>query len=145
VGVAFRAAVSVIVWRLHLASPPALVYDFLGPDESHSYFWAVSESEPHLAHTDGSLWHNATVEREPQRRLALHYVGGSVTTFDLVDDGDGGTFLQLTDMGAPAEDRTGVIAGWIALLLALKATVDFSANLGGHDAAWSRAMGGAEH
>jgi hypothetical protein len=143
--VAFPASASVIAWRLHLASPPALVYDFLAPDERRSSFWAEPEGDPHLARPDGSLWQHAMVEREPPRRLALRYFGGSVTTFDLLDDGGGGTDLQLTDVGTPAEDRTGVIAGWIALLLALKAAVDFSADLGDHSPTQIWAAGNMEH
>jgi hypothetical protein len=143
--VASQASASVIAWRLHLASPPGLVYDFLAPDGGRSYFWAEPAGEPHLARPDRAFWRDAMVEREPPRRLALRYFGGSVTTFDLLDDGSGGTDLQLTDVGTPAEDRTEVIAGWISLLLALKATVDFSADLGDHSPAHIWAAGNTEH
>ena len=57
----------------------------------------------------------------------------SVTTFELADDGRGGTDLTLTDAGVSAEDRTEVIAGWISVLLALKAAVDFDIDLRNHD------------
>jgi hypothetical protein len=49
------------------------------------------------------------------------------------DDGCGGTDLTLTDMGVPSEHRTEVIAGWVSVLMALKAAVDFGIDLRGHD------------
>ncbi len=36
-------------------------------------------------------------------------------------------------MGVPEEDRTEVIAGWVSVLMALKAAVDFSVDLRNHD------------
>ena len=61
------------------------------------------------------------------------YAGGGVTTLDLIDDGRGGTDLRLTDVGQPAEDRTELVAGWVSVLLTLKASVDFSLDLRDHD------------
>jgi hypothetical protein len=52
----------------------------------------------------------------------------------LGEDGRVGTDLTLTDEGVLAADRTEVIAGWVSVLMALKATVDFGADLRTHDA-----------
>jgi hypothetical protein len=49
------------------------------------------------------------------------------------DDGAGGTDLTLVDVGVPAADRAEVVAGWVSVLLALKATVDFGVDLRNHD------------
>jgi hypothetical protein len=62
------------------------------------------------------------------------YYGNSVVAFELEQDGQGGTDLTLTDTGVPSESRTEVIAGWVSVLLALKATVDFGVDLRTHDA-----------
>ncbi len=66
--------------------------------------------------------------------------GGSIARFELSDDGKGGTLLTFTDTGVAAEERTEVIAGWVSVLLALKAAVDFDVDLRNHDAnmAWDQ-------
>jgi hypothetical protein len=45
----------------------------------------------------------------------------------------GGTGLTLTDTGVSPLDRTEVIAGWVSVLMALKAAVDFGVDLRTHD------------
>ncbi|MGH9769506.1 MAG: hypothetical protein ACREAB_18940 [Blastocatellia bacterium] len=39
----------------------------------------------------------------------------------------------MTDEGAKASDRIEVIAGWVSVLMALKAAVDFGIDLRNHD------------
>jgi hypothetical protein len=73
------------------------------------------------------------LENKPPRTFKVEYYGGSITTFELSPDGSGGTDLRLTDQGVPAEDRTEVIAGWVSVLMALKASVDFGIDLRNHD------------
>lgn len=72
------------------------------------------------------------VESHPPRRFAVRYLG-SLATFELSDDGRGGTDLTLTDAGVADTDRVEVIAGWVSVLMALKAAVDFGVDLRNHD------------
>ena len=48
-------------------------------------------------------------------------------------DNDGGTDLLLTERGVPAESRVSNHAGWVSVLLALKAAVDHGIDLRNHD------------
>ena len=64
------------------------------------------------------------VENQPPVRFGVRYFGGSTNTFELIEEGAGGTDLTLTDVSVPAADRTEVVAGWVSFLLALKAAVD---------------------
>lgn len=73
------------------------------------------------------------IENAPPYRFAVEYLGGSIATFELAEDGAGGTDLALTDAGVPEKDRIETIAGWLSVLLALKAAVDFSIDLRNHD------------
>jgi len=41
--------------------------------------------------------------------------------------------LILTDTGVPTEHRTEVMAGWVSVLMSLKAAVDFGIDLRMHD------------
>ena len=127
-----------LVWRLHLSSSPSAVYQMLATDEGRSKFWAESAAE-----SDGALefifpnrqrWYGRLIEQAATRRFSVEYVGGSVATFRLEGDGRGGTDLTLTDEGVPEADRAEVQAGWVSVLLALKAAVDFGVDLRNHDA-----------
>jgi hypothetical protein len=73
------------------------------------------------------------LERDPPRRFSVEYFGGSYLTFDLRDDGAGGTDLILTEAGVSPGDWPENNAGWVSVLLALKATVDFGVDLRNHD------------
>jgi len=128
----------VIRWRLHLKSAPPAVFEMLATDEGRSRFWAESAVEAdgsiHFRFPNGQSWSGRLLERAAPRRLAVEYVGGSVATFELEGDGRGGTDLTLTDEGVPTTDYAEVSAGWASVLLALKAAVDFGADLRNHDA-----------
>ena len=69
----------------------------------------------------------------PYSHYAVQYYGNTTASFALQDDGQGGTDLTLTDTGVSPQDRTEVIAGWVSVLMALKAAVDFGVDLRAHD------------
>jgi len=126
-----------IRWRIHLASSSATVYRMLSTDAGRARFWAESAVE-----SDGWIdwrWPGGYTGRhrilahEPPSRYRVEYFGGSIATFELSDDGSGGTDLLLSDEGVPADDRAEVLAGWVSVLLALKAAVDHDVDLRNHD------------
>jgi uncharacterized protein YndB with AHSA1/START domain len=134
---AFQDNPDMIVWRIHLTSPPEQVYQILATDEGRARFWAESAIE-----TDGKIdfkfpngfsWRGKIIENSPPCRFVVEYIDGSSATFELTDDGAGGTDLRLTDVGVSETYRTEVTAGWVSVLMALKATVDFSVDLRNHD------------
>ncbi len=65
--------------------------------------------------------------------FSVRYYGGSTATFTLKEDGSGGTDLALTDQGVDPEHRSEVIAGWVSVLMTLKAAVEYSVDLRNHD------------
>ena len=138
-----------ITWRLHLRSAPAAVYELLATDAGRARFWAESAIERDGAiafeFPGGQRWNGAILVREPPRRFTVIYYGGSTTTFTLEEDGAGGTELLLTDRDAPAADRAEVAAGWVSVLLALKAAADFGVDLRNHDPARTWDQGYAEN
>ena len=87
----------------------------------------------HFVFPNQAEWKGRILKNESPHAFRVVYYGGSITTFELVSDGSGGTDLILTDQGVPEKDRTEVIAGWVSVLMALKASVDFGIDLRNHD------------
>ena len=140
----FQEESNTIRWRLHLHSPVEKVYQVLSTDAGCAGFWAESAVEKdgviHFVFPSGATWDGQIVFAEPPITFSVTYYCNTETTFHLERGGDGGTDLTLTDTSVPAEDRSEVIAGWVSVLMALKAYVDFGVDLHNHDPArhWDR-------
>ncbi len=125
-----------IRWKLHIPAPPERVFDALNTDEGRRSYWAESAVERDGAvhfEFSGGLQHTAPIlTRERPSHFELRYFG-SVATFELAPDGDGGTDLTLTDTGVAEEDWHEVHAGWLNVLLPMKAAVAYGVDLRNHD------------
>ena len=133
----FQSDPDIIRWNLHLKSSPQIVYQRLSTDQGRASFWVESAVEDkgkiHFIFPNQAEWKGKILEEDPPHQFKVEYYGGSTTTFELQPDGKGGTDLTLMDQGVPSEDRTEVIAGWVSVLMALKASVDFGVDLRTHD------------
>jgi len=145
----FQSEPDLIRWNVNLAAPRERVYQFLATDAGRAKFWAESAHEVDGAldfiFPNGSTWRGKILERVPPEKFAVVYFGNSITTFSLRDDGAHGTDLALTDAGVPPADRTEVIAGWVSVLMQLKAAVEFDVDLRNHDPARSWEQGFVEN
>ncbi len=126
-----------IRWRVHLHSSPKRVYEVLSTGEGRARFWASSAPERdgvvHFTFPNRVTHRGRVLEEEPPTCFALEYFGGSRVQFDLVPDGEGGTDLTMTESAVPSAHYAVHVPGWIPVLLALKAAVDFSVDLRNHD------------
>ncbi|MEX2143971.1 MAG: SRPBCC domain-containing protein [Anaerolineales bacterium] len=126
-----------IQWKLHLKSSPERVFERLSTDEGRAKFWAESAEEHdgfvHFVFPGQVEWKGRILAKEYPHRFSVEYYGHSTATFELRSDGSHGTELTLTDQGVPLQDRTQVIAGWVSVLMALKASIDFGFDLRNHD------------
>jgi hypothetical protein len=133
----FQPSEEIIRWRLHLRSSLVRVYEMLSTDYGRARFWAESALEKdgviHFIFPNGQRWQARIVGNIAPTLFAIEYIGNSIAQFEMTDDGKGGTLLTLTDSGVAAEERTEVIAGWVSVLLALKAAADFNIDLCNHD------------
>lgn len=123
-------------WCLHLATAPQDVFEALATDAGRGTFWAESTHE-----ADGRITFNfigapphvgRVVHSEPPSKFTLEYYGAT-TTFALASNGTGGTDLELLATGVEPEEYEETLAGWVSVLLALKATLDFGVDLRNHD------------
>lgn len=123
--------------RVHVASPSAKVFQFLTTDAGRAAFWADSAIEHdgaiHFRFSNGMEHVGRILAIEPNKRFAVEYFGASVATFSLAEDGAGGTDVTLTETSVPQEWLTEHRAGWVSVLLTLKAAVDFSIDLRNRD------------
>ena len=126
-----------IEWRLHLQAPPERVFAMLTAAEGRRQFWAESADESSgtikFRFSDRSELVSRILEHQPPHRFAVEYFGGANVTFECTPDGSGGTDLRLTETGTPPAERNENIAGWVSVLLCLKAAVDHGVDLRNHD------------
>jgi uncharacterized protein YndB with AHSA1/START domain len=130
---------AVIRWRVHLRSSPVEVYRLLATPEGRSRFWAYSAAERdgkiQFQFSNGQHLESTVFEKREPERFALSYFGGSRVTFELAADGRDGTDLTLTEENVPPSEQRDNLAGWVSVLLSLKAVADFGADLRNHDPA----------
>lgn len=135
-GAGFQPDPDAIVWRLHLAAPPTEVFAALDSAAGRASFWAESAEENggvvQFEFINGMAYAGRVLERSRPHRWAVDYFG-STAEFTLEPDGAGGTDLTLTDRGVAPENRGEVIAGWLNVLLPMKAWVDHGIDLRNHD------------
>jgi hypothetical protein len=128
-------ASAIIDWRIHLASTPEAVWSAWTTDEGRELFWSETSSSAEggfdLGFVNGERLRVDLVEARPPERLVFRYFGGSTVMIDIVADPAGGSDLRLREEGAP--DPVGNHAGWVSVLLAFKAAVDFGIDLRSHD------------
>lgn len=128
-----------IRWKAAFRSPPERVYAALATEEGRRAYWALEAGERdgaiHFRFPNGWTEASRIVAADPPTRFELVYFGAH-TRFAIDRDG-AGAVLTLTAEGVPPEEWNDVHAGWVAVLLALKAHVDFGIDLRNGDAARS--------
>ena len=132
----FQSEPGVIRWKLHLRAAPGKVFEALATDAGRARFWAESAQADNGVITFRFLNHppveGRVLESRPPDSFKVEYFG-AVTEFLLSDDGASGTDLTLVASGVPDEEREEVIAGWVSVLMAMKAAVDHGVDLRNHD------------
>jgi uncharacterized protein YndB with AHSA1/START domain len=129
----------VVRWRIHLRAAPQAVFAALATDAGRARFWAESAAERdgvlQFRFSNGQRLDAPILAMDAPRRFRVAYFGGSTATFDLAPDGAGGTDLTLTETDVPVGELEQNRAGWISVLLSLKAAVDHGVDLRNHDPA----------
>ena len=135
----------VLKWQLQLQAPIEAVFELLVTDAGRERFW-VEESRQRGEALDfrfsgGETLRCPVLEVCPPTRFRLGYFEGSELCFELTDTNPG-THLQLTESGLSGPDHYAENrAGWVSVLMALKARADFGVDLRNHDPRRSWAQG----
>lgn len=124
-----------IRWAIHVTRPPAEVFAALDSAEDRARFWAESaeerDGEIHFVFINGVEHRARVLSRQPPEEWSIEYFGERAT-FRLVPDGSGGTDVWLTHSVSAAEHAE-VSAGWLNVLLPLKAWLQHRVDLRNHD------------
>ena len=138
----FQSESGTIRWKIHFSSPREKVFAALATDAGRARYWAESAPEADGIITFHILnyepYAGRILDKTEPSAFTLEYFG-TVVAFSLRDDGQGGTELSLVATQVDESMRMEMVAGWVSVLMAMKATVDHGVDLRNHDAsrAWS--------
>jgi hypothetical protein len=99
----------------------------------------------HFVFPDGQKWRGKILDAQPGKLFQVEYYGGSKATFKIASDGKTGTILELTDENVPDADHAEVRAGWVSVLMALKAAAEYGVDLRNHDSDYTWDKGFADN
>ncbi len=127
-----------LTWKLHLKSSPVRVFYFLNTDWGRQQFWAENAQQQGdqitFEFSNGQEHTAQILESKAPKIFKVEYFNSPVS-FELASDGSGGTDLVLQSTDIPDADYQQTYAGWLSVLLALKAACDFRVDLRNHDPA----------
>ena len=125
-----------ITWKLHLKSNPKVVFDLLTTPEGEMKFWAEKvtqvDEEIQFSFPNGQTYDSQIIKSKPNKEFHLDYFN-SLVKFHLELSGTGGTDLTLINENVSESDFSEVHAGWISVLMNLKAVADFHCDLRNHN------------
>lgn len=138
-----QAAMSILTgikklrWRVVLPAPRERVYQLLTTDAGRERFWAERSRQNaqhvELSFPDGTITSMAVLDHDPPGSFAVQYFGVR-TTFTLSAVAETSTLLEVVADDVAAEEHTDIAAGWVSVLLCLKAHVVAGIDLRNHDA-----------
>ena len=125
-----------ITWKLHLRSSPKTVFELISTSKGRAKFWAEEAVEEnnviHFIFSNGQTYGGRILECIPNQKFCLAYFD-SLVKFHLEPSENGGTDLGLINENVPEDEFIEVYAGWVSVLMNLKAAADFQFDLRNHD------------
>ena len=127
-------------WKVALSAGVERVYELLTTDAGREQFWAETSSQSgtliELRFPDGTTSTAAVLGEAPPHSIALLYFG-TPTTFELSPATGNCTVLEVRAHDVPPAEQADVAAGWVSVLLCLKAHVNGGVDLRNHHASRS--------
>ena len=132
-------------WRVLINATAADVYRAVSTDEGRAGFWvATSRSTASgitLEFFDGTSWTGRMLRATPDRAVELTYLGGGTVVLEILPVSQSQCIVAVTDRPTNPVDWLANYAGWVAVLLNLKATAEFGVDLRNRDGARSFEQG----
>ncbi len=130
-----------VLWKIHCSSPAHKIYDMINSADGRKRFWAESAEEKNgsiiFVFPNSEVYKGRILDRVPNKIFCLNYFDAPAS-FKLSPCERGWTDLTLTHENVPEKHYFETKAGWISVLLSLKAAVDFGIDLRNHnkDKSW---------
>lgn len=123
-----------ISWKLKLTSSKERVYYMLSTNEGRASFWAESakqkDREIHFVFPNGEQYQSRIINNKPCEEFIIDYFG-SIVIFTIKEE-KGATILTLINKEVHPDEIIEVNAGWVSVLMALKAACDYNIDLRNH-------------
>jgi hypothetical protein len=140
---AFQDKAGEINWKVHFSSSIEKVYEALTTDDGRKTFWAEGTVEKN-GYIEFSIlnypkYQSRIVAKNGRDLFRIEYFGTEVQFQLVTTKDDNGTDLILTAKTDNENVKNEMTAGWVSVLLAMKAAVDFGVDLRNHnpDRAWN--------
>ena len=125
-----------VIWKLHLKSDLHTVFDLLTTSEGRKRFWSKKATEEdgviRFIFPNGQTYDSHIIDTIPNQEFHLDYFN-SLVKFYLAPSEIGGTDLALINEHVAESDYSEVKAGWISVLMNLKAVADYQCDLRNHN------------
>lgn len=125
-----------VKWKIHLKSGPDAVFRFLTSAQGREKFWSEKAPERngfiYFTFPNGERYDSKILNVTPNKEFSIEYFN-SVVHIGLEPAKDNGTHLTLINEGILDDQYLDIHAGWVSVLLNLKAAVDFKCDLRNHD------------
>jgi uncharacterized protein YndB with AHSA1/START domain len=125
-----------ILWKVHFTSSIEKVYEALTTDRGRITFWSEESTEKEgiieFTFLNYPIIRSKILEKTPPKLFRIEYFETEVT-FKLEKTSDQGTDLTLINLVSDEALRLEMTAGWVSVLLSMKAAVDYGVDLRNHD------------
>ncbi|UII76895.1 SRPBCC domain-containing protein [Flagellimonas sp. HMM57] len=125
-----------ISWKIHLIANPKRIFDLLTTPEGRKSFWAESAEENngtiHFVFPNGETYDSKILKINPNEEFHIDYFD-SLVKFNIEPIENRGSDLSLINEAVSENDYNEVHAGWVSVLMNLKAVADFNRDLRNHD------------
>jgi hypothetical protein len=129
-----------ITWKIKCKRSPSEIYTLLTTNRGRKLFWAESAKESEgiisFKFPNGMTYNSRVLQKIKNKTFELEYFH-SIVKFVLEELPGGGTILTLINFKVKPEDYMEMYAGWISVLLSLKAMADFGIDLRNHQSEYS--------
>lgn len=128
-------------WRVHLSAPAEAVYRLIATDDGRQRFWAERSQQNAdqitLTFPDGSQTVLDVISQEPPSTWVVRYFG-ALTSFEVQATSVDTAVLEVRASDVPDGDCVELAAGWVSVLMNLKAVVNAGTDLRNHhrDRTW---------
>ena len=121
--------------KVHCTSSADKIFHLLDSDEGRKNFWAESTEEIngyiHFTFPNGQQYASKIISKIIHSEFSIIYFD-TLVTFQLLGSKDNGTDVKMIHLDVPSEDYADTKAGWVSVLMALKAYADFGIDLRNH-------------